>query len=208
MTSEPKLRVTCPRCWQWSGTVGLDDKAVCPLCHYSWLPTSSFKNDWNFSKRLQPLADNIYTLVWGENTKIYRDLGALDKERGIDVHLELESGLTLDIQEKFRRAQYRHFMEFTLEYKNNPDTDELGEFYHLGANYYFYSYVSQDENSFTDWWIVDLNKFKEGYSCHLIKEDKILENKEHSRATALVFKWSKLVPYMKTSSKSLQRLIP
>lgn len=202
-SNEPTLRVNCPRC-RTSFLAQMNTIAICPTCKYNWRPHNAFMDDWNFNKALQPAADSLYSSLWELNT-IHRNLGNLDKERGIDVRLELVSGLTLDIQEKYRRADYRRFWEFTVEYQNNPRTGERGEFYKLCANYYFYAYVSEDNRYFTDWWIVDLNQFKDAYSKGVLKYDSILENKARSHATALCFKWGNIEPYIFTSSASLKK---
>ena len=135
---------------------------------------------------MQKYADFIYRSIWNVSN-IQRNLGEIDKERGIDTKLILESGLTIDIQEKFRRNHYIKFWEFTVEYKNDPVKDEPGEFYKLAANYYFYSYANLNENDFEYWWVIDLNKFKNLYNEYILKYDDILQNGEHGKANALCF---------------------
>lgn len=188
MNEKPTIRTTCPRCKRSSFKVEIGILAICPVCKHRFMPTEPYAEDTMFNRRHHEDANKVYNLVWAEpDTK--RDLGALDKDRGIDVKLTLKSGLTLDIQEKFRRAEYRDFWQFTIEYKNNPRTDEPGEFFKLAANYYFYSYVSQDESEFTDWWIVDLNRFKQAFTTGEIVPDEIVPNKERSNASFMCFDW-------------------
>ncbi|KKL77828.1 hypothetical protein LCGC14_2031020, partial [marine sediment metagenome] len=137
----------------------------------------------------------VFRELWPVN-KIYRKLGALDKDRGIDVRLELVSGLTFEIQEKYRRRRYRRYWQFTVEYKNNPRTDLPGEFFHLSANYCFYAYANQAEADFTDWWIIDLNKFKEAYSKGLVRETEKIDNLYRSHASYLAFNWEIMESYL------------
>lgn len=180
------MRVTCPRCKGISFKTPVGERAQCPLCKYIWLPDIPFNNDWIFNQNMQGCADSIYKGLWVLQG-IERNLGALDKERSIDVKLTLESGLTIDIQEKFRRAHYKEYWQFTVEYKNNPITNEPGEFYKLAANYYFYGYVNKKEDSFTDWWLIDLNVFKNLYADGTILHNYILQNEKRSNASALCF---------------------
>jgi len=190
----PTVRVNCPNgCCGFKVAVG--KSATCPICKRTWIPDIPFSKDWAFNERLQSIADAVYSNIW-QVKQIQRNLGSLDKDRGIDVHLQLVSGLTFDIQEKFRRAEARHYWQFTVEYKNNPVTGEPGEFYKLAANYYFYAYVNKLENCFTDWFIVDLNSFKEAYNSGLLKEDELRENTLRSKASFLCFNWSEMSPFI------------
>lgn len=189
----PTVRTTCPRCQQISFRVEIGILATCPVCKFQFMPSEPYAEDTIFNWSQQPHANEIYKRLWNiTDADIKRNLGALDKERGIDVNLTLPSGLPLGIQEKFRRADCRHFWQFTVEYKNNPATDEPGEFYKLAANYYFYSYVSQDESRFTDWWLVDLNRFKQLFTTGELKPDDTVPNKRRSNASFLCFDWLRL----------------
>jgi len=185
----PQIRVTCPKCKRISFLVDCGVIPECELCHWKWKPDNPFWLDWKFNIDHQKAADNIYKQIWNIES-IERELGDLDRERGIDVKLNLINGLTIEIQEKFRRPEYRHYWQFTVEYQNNPDMNEPGEFHHLSANYYFYGY-SNGKSGFSDWWIIDLNKFKDDYNNHLLFEDGIKNNYERSNASFLYFSWQK-----------------
>ena len=184
--NKPDVRVMCPNCRGISFKVPVGEYAVCELCKYRWLPENAFTKDWFFNQKMQEYANLIYRSMWNISG-IQRNLGELDKERGIDIKLTLESGLTIDIQEKFRRNHYIKFWQFTIEYKNDPRKNEPGEFYKLAANYYFYSYSNIKENGFKYWWLIDLNRFKNSYNDGILMNDDILQNGEHGKANALCF---------------------
>ena len=153
--------------------------------------STPYNEDTEFNLRMQPFADAIYRRIW-RLEGIKRNLGKLDKDRGIDVILMGKSGLTNALQEKFRRYKYRTYQQFTIEYKNNPLTNEPGEFYKLAANYYFYGYSKEDGMGFYQWWIVNLNKFKDAYEKGSIRPDEIMENKKHGHASFLCFNFDRL----------------
>lgn len=150
-----------------------------------------YEEDTEFNLKMQPSADEIYRHIW-PFCGIERDLGPLDKDRGIDVILTSLTGLKISFQEKFRRNKYLRYQQFTIEFKNNPETDELGELFKLAANYYFYAYANPKETCFCQWKIVDLNKFKEAYENGELIPDEIGQNKKRSRANFLCFDWVKL----------------
>ncbi len=151
-----------------------------------------FDEDWGYNLRMQPFMDAIYRSIWGNRIRIKRELGALDKDRGIGVINEMPSGLTISLQEKARRYKYRHFQQFTVEYSNNPLTGEKGEFYKLAANYYFYGYAFPNEHGFCEWRIIDLNRFKEAYHLGIITPTETVANTKRSRATFLCFEFRQI----------------
>lgn len=183
----------CPKCNRYVGYFEIGKLAVCILCGHKWELSTPWAIDVIFNRKCQKFADDIYHHIWNCNT-VMRNLGALDKDRAIDVRLELSTGLPLDIQEKFRRPKYRHYWQFTTEYKNNPQNNEPGEFYKLSANYYFYSYSFDDigKSGFTDWWLLDINKFKDMYQEGILIPDETRVNKIRSHASFLCFSWDKL----------------
>lgn len=190
--NKPTVRDTCPKCGRFSIKIEIGNKGICPGCGFMWWPQIPYALDTIFNHNCQPYADAIYKKLWNV-TEIERELGALDKDRGIDCRIILNNGLTLDIQEKFRRPHQRKYWQFTIEYKNNPQTNEPGEFYHLAANYYFYSYTfSPNGGIFTDWWIICLNKFKDYYNRNLLKEALGGRNTKRSHTTFKCFNFDDL----------------
>jgi hypothetical protein len=185
--NNPTVRDTCPKCGHFSIKILIGEMGLCPGCGFKWWPQIPFAIDTIFNHKCQPYIDNIYRNIW-KVSNIERNLGFLDRDRGIDCRIITDTGLTLDIQEKVRRPHYRHFWQFTIEYKNNPITNDPGEFYHLAANYYFYSYAeSEHGGTITDWWLIDLNKFKDYYNQNLLKELPHGKNNQRSHATFKIF---------------------
>lgn len=150
--------------------------------------------------QMEPIADQLYHEIWGPLRELHRlshnrtgEVHPLDKEWAIDVILKTTCGLPITLQDKFREYKYHKlYDEFTLEYENNPETHEEGEFYHLVANYYFYGFATPDKQSFISWKVIDLNTFKEFYRTGRIKEDGVGKNRDKGKATFLYFAWKKL----------------
>ena len=95
----------------------------------------------------------------------------LDKEFGIDTLACFESGQWISIQEKYRSNRYlsdRRFRvsescpDFTQEYKNAVGTDHEcdGEWFHLGAQLYFYGWANESNSDFEKWALIDIAKYK------------------------------------------------
>jgi len=153
-----------------------------------------------FHKEMEPVADQLYHDIWGPLQKLERLSHSrtkpphpLDKDWAIDVILQTTGGLTITIQDKFRQYEYyKKYNQFTLEYENNPETHEPGEFFHLVANYYFYGFATMDKQLFISWKVIDLNPFKECYRVKAIVEDEIGYNEMKSRASFICFGWDKL----------------
>jgi hypothetical protein len=153
-----------------------------------------------FHDEMEPIANRLYEQIWGPHRSLERlshDHGGLahplDKDWAIDVILQTIDGLTITIQDKFRRHEYyRRFNQFTLEYENNPATHEPGEFFHLVANYYFYGFATLDKTAFLSWAVIDLNRFKDCLRRKTIIEDGIGRNKAKGRASFKYFAWHKL----------------
>jgi hypothetical protein len=152
-----------------------------------------------FHNEMEPIADQLYHDIWGPLQKLERLSHGrkaphpLDKDWAIDVILQTIEGLTITIQDKFRKYKYyKEYNQFTLEYENNPATHEPGEFFHLVANYYFYGFATIEKQSFVSWKVIDLNPFKECYRVKAIVEDGIGYNKKKSRASFIFFSWDKL----------------
>ena len=122
----------------------------------------SFKDNLDFSKRLRPYAWEIYKKYLG--AVAYVDLqdtdgppSFLDKYFGIDIVLKFKGGGILTIQEKYRRHGVSKD-KFTQKYMNSGKQE--GEWFHLGAQLYFYGWVREDEKGFQKWIILDIPKYK------------------------------------------------
>lgn len=71
-----------------------------------------------------------------------------DHALGIDVILELTSGPKITLQEKFL---FTTFETVTVEYMNNPRTNERGDWFNLEAQYYFVGYDRDKSLDFNEW---------------------------------------------------------
>ena len=107
--------------------------------------------------RGRPIADHIYRQVFGEQVGIERMERAqdtiLDVRFAIDVQLTLPTGMILTGQEKFLSHKYASFRTVTVEYWQNPQTQEPGDWFHLAPQFYFAGYAAQD--SFDPWVLLD-----------------------------------------------------
>jgi len=123
-----------------------------------------FEEDFALSLKSQPYIDEIYNEIFPIKNIIRFPKGdkerhILDREFHIDVNLELQNGIKLTGQEKVLRERYSYFNTFTIEfYQNrhdyevkNPDgtiikPKEKGEFFNLGAQFYFHGYCNKTED--------------------------------------------------------------
>jgi hypothetical protein len=125
---------------------------------------------------MQPHAERIYQRLWpGCRIKDLREHGLkvhiLDKEFGIDTLACFGSGQWISIQEKYRNHQClseRRLQveppdpDFTQEYKNAAGTmyESPGEWFHLGAQLYFFGWANESETDFEKWVLIDIAKYK------------------------------------------------
>lgn len=117
---------------------------------------------------MQPYAWKIYDMVFpGCEMQDLREDGLkvhiLDKEFGIDTISNFSSGQWVSIQEKYRKYYFlKNFGDFTQEYKNADGTEheKPGEWFHLGAQIYFYGWANDSETGFAKWFIMDIAKYK------------------------------------------------
>lgn len=80
----------------------------------------------------------------GELAQVY------DREFGVDVLLKFENGMQIAMQEKYL---FTSFDTVTVEYMNNPDIDDKGDWFNMRAQWYFVGY---DEYKRFQWdrWIL------------------------------------------------------
>ena len=128
-----------------------------------------------FRKKMRPHAEAIYR----EHLRVARidDLReqgvrvhVLDKEFGIDTLGTLPSGQWVSIQEKYRSNAFLtgpnrirpHCPDFTQEFRNAVGTEHEhdGEYFHLGAQLYFYGWGNSGATAFEAWFILDIPKYK------------------------------------------------
>ena len=132
---------------------------------------NAFDNDPRRQQELamRPVADKIYRNVFGDDITIQRfdheDKKILDVTFAIDVQLGLGNGQILLGQEKFLSHKYASYKSLTIEYWQNPVTEEQGDWFKIAAQFYFTGYCTADMTSFDPWvianWaslVVDTNK--------------------------------------------------
>jgi len=120
----------------------------------------------------------------------------LDKEFGIDKRLYLGDNSWFTIQEKYRNHDFLvnenrqvdpPWPDFTQEYKNAAGTDfeTPGEWFHLGAQLYFYGWANRAGDDFRKWVILDVVKYKQIVDAGggLESIGKLYGNGRHGRAT-------------------------
>lgn len=123
----------------------------------------------------------------------------LDKEYGIDFQIRLSSGLIHTVQRKILIIDNKHYQQMTLEYENNPDTGEMGDYFKLDANFYFFGYTDgnyeQDPTKLVQWNVYCVDCLKEwidgiGGDTGLIKRGWLRNNHppiSHSSFFAIPF---------------------
>lgn len=119
----------------------------------------NFENNWRRQQELKsrPLIDDIYRRVFGNSISITRyektDDYLLDKEFAIDVKVTQSNGLILTGQEKALSNKYKSFESLTIEYMQNPLTEEHGDWFKMAVQMYFTGYLNKDSTGF-DLWII------------------------------------------------------
>ena len=78
----------------------------------------------------------------------------MDRNLAIDTHIKFKYGSSISLQEKTLHSSKRKYNEFTFEYYNDPPTKEKGEWFKLESQLYFFGYANEEENEYTDFWII------------------------------------------------------
>lgn len=125
---------------------------------------SDFEDLPEYQLHLKTLSvrDDLYRSIFGVNIDIkrfeYGEKFILDKEFHIDVQLTLKNGSILLGQEKVLHPQFSHYNTFTMEFLQNRQTGERGEFFNIASQFYFHGYATK-ECKLEKYVIVDLLKF-------------------------------------------------
>lgn len=75
-----------------------------------------------------------------------------DYELGIDVILAFDNGMQMTMQEKFL---YTTFSTVTVEYMNDPNNGQEGDWFNMKANWYFVGYDSNKDFEWNEWVLLD-----------------------------------------------------
>ena len=109
--------------------------------------------------RMNPHCNEIYYNVFNAQ-KIKRTSDTpLDMEFAIDVIVELPNGSILSGQEKALSYAYAKYDTFTMEFYQNRNTKEKGEFFKIASQFYISGYANYSLNGFASWKIINLPSF-------------------------------------------------
>ena len=165
-----------------------------------------------FRIKMQPAARLIYEKIFkGCNIEDLREDGVnvhvLDQEFGIDCLAHMKDGQWLSIQEKYRKNNALHYLEFTQEYKNAVGTvyENDGEWFKLGAQLYFYGWANKDETDFEKWFLMDISKYKMlvSQSGGIKKMGVLKQNSKHGKASFYAIPVQKLESCFVTDYRKL-----
>ena len=112
-------------------------------------------------KSMLPACDDIYRKVFNAKEIRRNQDTALDMDLGIDVIITLPSGSILTGQEKALSHKFASYDTFTMEFYQNRDIKEPGEFFKIASQFYLSGYINEQQNAFTSWHIINL--------CNLIR---------------------------------------
>ena len=119
----------------------------------------NFENNWRRKQEVagRPHADKIYSDIFTATANRFEnpDNYILDKEFAIDVILTMPNGMIMTGQEKFLSHKYSNFETVTVEYMQNPKTQERGDWFKLGVQFYFVAYYNKGHSAFGKWMLLD-----------------------------------------------------
>ena len=117
---------------------------------------------------LRPSAISIYSQIFPGCQ--YKQLSSdtekahwLDKYFGIDAIITLRDGSIFTIQEKYRSNEHLvKYGDFTQHYKKacGLPQEGPGEWFHLGAQLFFYGWGNPSRTAFSKWILLDVTKYK------------------------------------------------
>lgn len=118
--------------------------------------------EWRFNNERvgRPLADKIYHQVYGKAIQI-EDFRQTDHDRlvAIDIGIRFNSGQIIYAQEKFLSHDALTFDTLTIEYMQNPQTGEQGDWFKLGVHLYLAAYFNPKMTGFAKWVLIDWLRF-------------------------------------------------
>lgn len=139
--------------------------------------------------RGRPIADQIYKSVFGDcavNRTELKDNYLLDKEFAIDNVIVSSCGLILTGQEKYLSNNYAKYNSLTIEFMQNPITEERGDWYKMAVQFYFTAYFNDDNTSFCKWILVNWSSLAIKTMAGQVTWNLNCNKDGHARAS---FKW-------------------
>jgi hypothetical protein len=129
---------------------------------------------FQFMRKMQPHALAVYQrifpgcIVEDLRKESLRDedrdgVHILDRNFAIDSLIRMPDGSFFTLQEKYRKyAHLKSFGDFTQEFMNGFGTKHQahGEWFHLGAQLYFYGWANEEETDFEEYLLLDITKYK------------------------------------------------
>lgn len=120
--------------------------------------------EYQQSERMRPACDRVLMRAFGiEQSAIERfphgdKLFILDQEFAIDLRLTLPNGTTITGQEKALSFNFYKYRTFTMEFYQNRNTNERGEFFRIASQFYLSGYSDASGVEFIEWKIIDTIK--------------------------------------------------
>lgn len=112
--------------------------------------------EYKQSKSMNPHCDEIYYNVFNA-TKVKRTKDTpLDMEFAIDVVVSLANGSIITGQEKALSYSNIKYGTLTMEFYQNRNTKERGEFFKIASQFYLSGYANSSLNGFASWHILDM----------------------------------------------------
>jgi hypothetical protein len=112
--------------------------------------------EYKQSKSMNPHCDEIYYKVFNA-TRVKRTKDTpLDMEFAIDVIVSLPNGSILTGQEKALSYSNIKYGTLTMEFYQNRNTKERGEFFKIASQFYFSGYTNSSLNGFASWKIINI----------------------------------------------------
>ena len=119
--------------------------------------------DKDFEENMHQFINEIYENTFNNIKSIYRSdrnnenktFDILDKDLGIDTIIIFENESKISFQEKSLRDKKKNFQQITLEYFNDPKTNDTGEWFKIIAQFYFFGYVNKEKNGYSQFFIIN-----------------------------------------------------
>jgi len=132
----------------------------------------NWDEDLQLSLKAESIQDDIYRSIWPVKEVVrfkHEDDKVLDIRYHIDVEVRMDNGICLLGQEKALRYRFSHYNTFTIEFYQNANTKEGGEFFNLGAQFYLHGYWNEGESGLCKWYIIKIFDFLEFLKSNDIK---------------------------------------
>ena len=98
---------------------------------------------------MRPFIDDIYQKVFGHviiTRHDSEDKNILDREHAVDVMVRFDTGNILNGQEKSLSYGYAKYQSLTVEYEQSQFSHREGDWFKLGAQFYFCGYTREHLN--------------------------------------------------------------